>query len=160
MIGTVPPTAGEIDIIEGISDYTTNDMTLHTNKDGCSVQNTGFSGTQASKDCYINTKADGSGGCDITDPSKQSYGDGFNAAGGGVFATEWTSDGISIWRFPNSSVPDDISSGNPNPGNWGIPVAKFTGNCDFDAQFSNLHIVRDPACCVLFSSITNEACFP
>ncbi|KAJ5247762.1 Endo-1-3(4)-beta-glucanase [Penicillium chermesinum] len=147
MIGTVPPTAGEIDIIEGISDYTTNEVTLHTNEDGCSIQNSGFSGSLDTSECYIYTKSDGSGGCGIIDPSKQSYGDGFNAAGGGVFATEWTSDGVHVWRFSNSSIPADISSGRPNPSTWGTPVASFAGNCDFDAQFNNLHIVFDITFC-------------
>lgn len=145
MVGTTNPgTAGEIDIIEGISDNTKNEMTLHTDNEGCSIKNTGFSGSLYTKDCYIWTDEEGSGGCEITDTNKQSYGDGFNAVGGGVFATEWTSAGVSIWRFPNSSVPNDISSGKPDPRKWGTPVAAFQGDCDFDAQFKNLRIVCSP----------------
>lgn len=142
MVGTVPPTAGEIDIIEGVNEGPNNEVTLHTKADGCSVQHSGFSGKIATGNCYIySTGSAGSGGCGIVDYEANSYGDGFNAAGGGVFATEWTSEFIKVWRFTSSSVPNDIRAGNPDPSQWGTPVASFSGNCDIDSQFQNLHIV-------------------
>ena len=39
-------------------------------------------------------------GCVVTDPSTQSYGAGFAAAGGGMFVTELAEKGVSIWFFP------------------------------------------------------------
>lgn len=47
-----------------------------------------------------------------------SQGDGFNAAGGGIYATEWTSNGISIWFFPRNGIPADLVSGTPSPTGW------------------------------------------
>ncbi|KAJ5721224.1 uncharacterized protein N7483_009158 [Penicillium malachiteum] len=148
MVGTVPPTAGEIDIIEGVNEGPNNEITLHTDHDGCSVDEGGFSGNIDRRNCYIySTGPGGSGGCGIVDPDAASYGDAFNGRGGGVFATEWTGNAIKVWRFSNSSVPWDIVTGNPNPAGWGTPVASFSGPCNIDSQFQNLHIVFDVTFC-------------
>ncbi|KAJ5261384.1 endo-1-3(4)-beta-glucanase [Penicillium angulare] len=148
MVGTDPPTAGEIDIIEGVNEGPNNEVTLHTNEDGCSIRRSGFSGKIATENCYIySTGSAGSGGCGIVDNEANSYGDAFNAAGGGVFATEWTSDFIKVWRFSSSNIPNDIRAGNPDPSRWGPPVASFSGSCDIDSRFQNLHIVFDVAFC-------------
>ena len=63
-----------------------------------------------------------------------------DAAGGGVYATEWTSDFIKIWYFQKGQVPADIANGNPNPSGWGMPAANFAG-CNFDQYFENMNIV-------------------
>lgn len=142
MIGTVPPTAGEIDIIEGVNEGPTNAVTLHTNQDGCTVNNSGFSGSLNRGSCYIYSMGPaGAGGCGIFDPNPESYGDFFNRVGGGVYATEWTSDAIRVWRFSRSKIPVNIRSGSPDPSAWGTPVASFSGGCNIDAQFNNLHLV-------------------
>lgn len=92
--------------------------------------------------CYVSAAGQSNNaGCGITDPDGTSYGTAFNANNGGVFATEWTSDAISIWFFERGSIPDDIDSGNPDPDSWGSPVARFQGDCDIDAHFDNLQIV-------------------
>lgn len=44
-------------------------------------------------------------GCGIKDFT---YGEGFNQGGGGVYAMEWTSDGISVWFFPRRHIPRDL----------------------------------------------------
>lgn len=145
MIGTVPPTAGEIDIIEGVNDGPVNAVTLHTNHDGCTVNNSGFSGILDRHSCYIfSTGPAGAGGCSILDSNPESYGGIFNGAGGGVYATEWTSDFIRVWRFPRSKIPGNLQSGSPDPSTWGTPVASFSGGCNIDAQFNNLHLVSSP----------------
>lgn len=142
MLGSDWPKNGEIDIIEGVNTQTTNQVTLHTT-DGCSINPLGFSGTLDTANCYVEAPGQSANsGCVIEDASTQSYGDGFNKAGGGVYATEWTSNGISIWFFPSSSIPADIKSGNPNPLFWGLPSASFAGNCDIDSHFKDLQIVR------------------
>ena len=154
MLGPNWPTTGEIDIIEGVNQANYNQMTLHTS-DGCSINNSGFSGTLETSNCYVEASdQSANSGCAIIDTDQQSYGDGFNNADGGVYATEWTSDGINIWFFANSSIPSDITSGSPNPSGWGTPAASFSGDCDIDAHFSNLQIV----CVICFPFSFEDFC--
>ncbi|CAG8008649.1 unnamed protein product [Penicillium salamii] len=147
MLGSDWPSNGEIDIIEGVNDQSGNQMALHTS-DGCTVKNTGFSGKLDTDNCYVD--ADGqsaNAGCAIMSSDTQSFGSGFNDAGGGVYATEWTGSAISAWFFPSSSVPKDITSGSPDPSTWGTPAAKFAGSCDIDKHFKDLQIVFDITFC-------------
>ncbi|KAK8079984.1 hypothetical protein PG997_007802 [Apiospora hydei] len=60
-----------------------------------------------------------------------SYGDSFNAQGGGIYALEWDSDGLKVWHFPRSAVPSDIAYApltSPEPASWGPPQALFGGS--------------------------------
>jgi len=138
------PSAGEIDIIEGVNRDTSTSFTLHTSS-GCTFQSQG----------NCNAPGDGTKGC--TQPgfnNPLSYGSGFNSIGGGVFATEWTSDAIRMWFFPRTgSIPTDLTSGNPSPANWGTPAAEFSGggggsgNCDIDSHFQSHRLVFNTALC-------------
>ncbi|KAG5993437.1 hypothetical protein E4U43_003496 [Claviceps pusilla] len=147
MFGPEWPGNGEIDILEGVNTQTKNHITLHT-KPGCKISNHGtLSSTKfASADCGA---AGTSAGCGQHTADNQNYGDGFNAIGGGVYATEWTSDHIAIWFFPRSKIPDDIKAENPNPKQWGTPVARFVGGptCTIDEHFSKNQIVIDTTFC-------------
>ena len=131
-----------MDIIEGVNDDTNNAVTLHTSE-GCTIaNNNGFTGSLATENCYINAPGQATNaGCDIPSQDTRSYGVGFNANGGGVIATEWTSEDISIWFFPRGTTPGDIEAGNPNPAAWGLPMAKFQGDCDIDSHFKDQQIV-------------------
>ncbi|KAH2081038.1 hypothetical protein KXV25_001538 [Aspergillus fumigatus] len=148
MLGPDWPSHGEIDIIEGVNTQPVNQMTLHST-DGCSIANGGFTGTLLTSNCYDYAPSqDTNAGCGIAATSSRTYGTGFNNAGGGIYATEWTSAGISIWFFPRGSTPTDIRAGTPNPTNWGPPLAKFApGSCSFDAHFSEMQIVFDTTFC-------------
>ena len=148
MLGPNWPVNGEIDIIEGVNSQTNNAMTLHTNA-GCSITSTGaFSGTMETSNCDVNAANQAANaGCSIDSTNSNSYGKGFNANGGGVYATEWTSNDISIWFFPRGSIPSDISSGNPNPSGWGLPQAQFTGGCDIDEHVKDQQLVFDVTFC-------------
>ena len=87
-------------------------------------------------------------GCSVTDPSFQSYGEGFNAAGGGVFAHTWTNNGIHIWHFPRNNIPQDITAKNPDPTQWGTPAATFPStHCDIPSHFRDHSIVLDTTLC-------------
>ncbi|KAJ9619908.1 hypothetical protein H2203_008182 [Taxawa tesnikishii (nom. ined.)] len=144
MVGPNWPNGGEIDIIEGVNQQLVNDMTLHT-ATGCEVTNNGnFSGILNSENCDANVN--GNQGCQIASQNPASYGDGFNAANGGVYATEWTDDAISIWFFARGSIPSDISNGNPDPSGWATPMAQFTG-CDIPSFFQDQQIVFDNTFC-------------
>ncbi|KAI9792354.1 MAG: hypothetical protein M1835_007927 [Candelina submexicana] len=139
------PNGGEIDILEGVNSQNKNAMTLHTSP-GCSITNDGgFTGNMTTTNC--NTNVGGNVGCGIASLDTRTYGKGFNANGGGVYATEWTSKAISIWFFSRGSIPRDVSSGAPAPSTWGQPVAKFQGGCDIDKFFKNQQIIFDTTFC-------------
>ena len=148
LLGPDWPTNGELDIIEGVNSQTTNGFAGHTNA-GCSITSTGaMSGTMEYSNCDVNAPGQPTnGGCTIHTGNTETYGAGFNAANGGVYATEWTSEAISIWFFPRSAIPSDLSSGNPNPDNWGLPMAHFAGGCDIDEHFKDQQIVFDVTFC-------------
>ncbi|RMD43330.1 hypothetical protein DV735_g1817, partial [Chaetothyriales sp. CBS 134920] len=155
MVGPSWPDDGEIDIVEGVNDQTTNIMTLHTGA-GLSLATTGsskslasFTGKIATSNCDVNAPDQSkNAGCSIVDTSNLTFGAGFNAAGGGVYATEWTSSFIKIWFFPRGSVPSDIASGNPQPqASWGEPRSVFQDGLSLDDHFNNLQIVFDNTFC-------------
>ena len=147
--GKTWPDGGEIDIVEGVNAQPANKMTLHTNA-GVSIQNgTDFSGELVTPNCDINAPGQATNaGCQIADSQSLTFGSGFNAANGGVYATEWTSDFIKIWFFPRGAVPSDVASGNPNPSDaWGVPNSLFQGSFNMDAHFQNLQIIFDTTFC-------------
>ena len=115
------PKGGEIDILEGVNEYTNNGMTLHTGP-GCQIgsDTTQFSGSVTTGNCDVNAEDQSkNAGCSIEHPSTQSYGAGLNQNGGGVYATKWTSESIQVFFFPRGSIPKDIRQGNPEPDQWG-----------------------------------------
>jgi hypothetical protein len=126
-----------------------NAMTLHTAA-GCSINNAAkqrFSGSIKTNNC--DTKASGQGvnvGCGISTTDTTTYGDGFNDVGGGVYATEWTAEAISIYHFARANIPADLNAGNPDPTNWGEPLAVFNG-CNFGEAVNNQTIIFDTTFC-------------
>lgn len=141
------PNQGEIDIIEGVNDYATNQMTLHTSA-GCTMSGTGAASTSKVLTSNCNS-GNGYTGCGTSTSDTQSYGAGFNQNNGGVYAMEWTSDAIQIYFFPRSAIPADITSGNPTPATWGAPMASFIGGsgCNIDQHFVNQQIIFDTTFC-------------
>lgn len=119
-------------------------MTLHTGP-GCRIgqDTSGFSGDVSTGNCDVAAEDQAKNvGCSIKHPSKQSYGAGLNAIGGGVYATQWTSDAISIFFFPRNSIPADVLSDSPNPEGWGLPSAKFSSQgCDIEKHFVDQRLV-------------------
>jgi hypothetical protein len=126
------PVGGEIDLLEGVNNYESNSVTLHTST-GCKVDNitalnpnlgstntasTSFSGILATDDCDVAAiNQDKNVGCSIHAPTSvssaqmgsadmknlPSYGTDFNDANGGIYAMEWTSTYISVYFFPHAS---------------------------------------------------------
>uniref|UniRef100_A0A0K3CP26 BY PROTMAP: gi/472586204/gb/EMS23732.1/ glycoside hydrolase family 16 protein [Rhodosporidium toruloides NP11] gi/647397710/emb/CDR40946.1/ RHTO0S05e09450g1_1 [Rhodosporidium toruloides] n=1 Tax=Rhodotorula toruloides TaxID=5286 RepID=A0A0K3CP26_RHOTO len=131
------PQSGEIDIYEGVNSRTFNSMTLHTAA-GCTRNpSTPMTGSVDGADSNCNA-GNGNTGCGVMDMDPKSYGAGFNAAGGGVFAVLFAETGISIWRFTRSSIPSDIKAGAPRWKTWGTPVAAWDGaTCDTRTYFKN-----------------------
>ncbi|KKO99151.1 hypothetical protein THAR02_08742 [Trichoderma harzianum] len=137
------PYDGEIDIIEGVNTAHTNIISAHT-ADGCSQGNDIlglFSGEQINTECEVGTDNIGCGFHPSPDDTS-SYGDGFNAAHGGVYAMQWDNVHIRIWHFPRGSIPRDIEAKKPNPDTWGQPIAIFGGSqCNVDNYFKHMRIV-------------------
>ncbi|KAG6011828.1 hypothetical protein E4U54_007882 [Claviceps lovelessii] len=137
------PYDGEIDIIEGVNDQYNNLVTAHTSM-GCTISDTlksKASGTSHASTCDVGSM---NVGCGYDAPANDttSYGDAFNAAGGGVYAMEWDAEYIKIWHFSRNQIPGDISAKKPMPEEWGLPHAIFGGkSCDVDTHFKNMNLV-------------------
>ncbi|KAI4611187.1 hypothetical protein J4E83_008130 [Alternaria metachromatica] len=143
------PKNGEIDIIEGVNDQTNNGMTLHTGP-GCQIgeDTTQFAGSVTTGNCDVAAEDQSkNAGCSIEHPSTKSYGAGLNEGGGGVYATQWTADAISVYFFPRDSIPEDVLGDSPDPSGWGKPAAKFAGACDIESTFNQQQIVFDTTFC-------------
>lgn len=128
-------------------------MTLHTGPQ-CSLDKNptsgsaskAFLGNVVSTDCA--SSHNDNTGCAFSDPDTSSYGQGFNEAGGGVFAHLWNKDGIKIWHFKRSSIPQDITSGSPDPSTWPTPVAFWSNaDCDMASHFVDHSLVVDTTLC-------------
>ena len=155
LVGPNWPAMGEIDIIEGVNGAQTNTMTLHTSP-GCAISNAGMSGSANTTDCDTAAPNQAkNAGCGVLSSDTTNFGAGFNAIGGGVYATEWTDQAISIWFFPRQNIPADIaaatspssSSSSPDPSKWGTPLARYAGDCDIDSHFQNMNLVFDTTFC-------------
>ena len=139
MVGPNWPNRGEIDIIEGVNLNTYNQVTLHSSP-GCvpSVGSGGQTGHNiGNADCGA---GGGFTGCGRESNIATSYGTAFNANGGGVYASLWTSSAIKVWYFAARDVPANIRNNNPDPNSWGTPIANFAG-CNFDEKFGSMNIV-------------------
>jgi hypothetical protein len=79
-------------------------------------------------------------GCSVNANSSASYtyGTPSNSNGGGVYATEWTSNYIQTWFFPKGSVPNDITSETSRPSG---------SSCNIDTHFMNQSLVFDTTFC-------------
>ncbi|WVR05808.1 hypothetical protein IAU60_002833 [Kwoniella sp. DSM 27419] len=159
------PNGGEIDILEGVNDFTDNQVSLHT-RVGCSLPSDTNSnqvgalttGNFNSYDCSsYNT---GNQGCGVRDEVTQNaYGASFNANKGGVYAMRWTKAGITVWFFPRNAIPADITNETPDPSIWGTPMANFPGtDCDPYSYFYDHFSIFDTTLCGDWSgNVWNQA---
>jgi len=141
------PFDGEIDIIEAINMMGNNQMALHTTE-GC--VHTAYSeqtGYNIGLDCSPGS------GCVVAETKPNSYGSGFAAAGGGVWATQFDVAGIFIWFWSRADVPASIANATadstPDPSTWGPPSASYptTNQCNTTEFFTAQQIVFDIALC-------------
>jgi len=146
------PRFGEIDIVENVNQATVNQMALHTTQ-GCTLaQGTQVTGKIVSHDCFNGTN--GNQGCIVQGASDATYGAGFAAAGGGVYALEWSSEGngIRIWFFQRGSIPADVSGDSPNPSGWGTPTAAWPeSGCNSSQFFGPQTLILDITLCGNFA---------
>ena len=103
----------------------------------------------------------GKEGCQISDKQgSASFGSGFNAIGGGVYATEWLNNGFAIWFFPRTDKAGikQATSYHPDPSQWGKPLAKFTfkSGCDVHSHFTNMKMIFDLTFCGDWAGSTSQ----
>jgi hypothetical protein len=149
-VGPNWPSAGEIDIVEGVNNQATNQMTLHSGtSQGCTIGKSGnqFTGQVLGTNCYSSPNADS--GCGVEDTDTSSFGYGFNNAEGGVFALLWdNSTGMSMWHFARADIPADLTAQTPNPSTWGAPAGYWSAqSCDISANFYDHQMVIDTTIC-------------
>jgi hypothetical protein len=145
------PAGGEIDIVEGVHDYTNNQATIHTNV-GCTLSSSdqrtlSISGNViGGTDCAALTT--GNQGCGIRATTSNSFGSGFNNNGGGTYAMKWDTSGIAVYFFPRGSEPADITNQTPQPDSWGSAQARWPAtSCDPFQFFNSHHAIFDTTLC-------------
>ncbi|PCH33256.1 glycoside hydrolase family 16 protein [Wolfiporia cocos MD-104 SS10] len=152
------PGAGEVDVIEGVNDVTPNTISLHVGSTCTMPDSRDESGTPDSNNCDVDT--DDNSGCNVANPTNDSYGPDFNAAGGGWYAMERTADEVKVWFWSrsDSSVPSDAATGAStiDTDNWGQPVAYFPNtDCALDDVFSANNIIFDLTLCGSWAGISS-----
>jgi hypothetical protein len=143
------PAGGEIDIIEGVNNIGTNQLTLHTSE-GCTLDSNILNSTHTGSilDTECASSAANNNGCAFGDSNPQSFGETFNNVGGGVYAHIWNDSGIYAWHFARNAIPPDIPAKAPQPDSWGVPVAMWSAStCDMSQHFSDHVLVFDTTLC-------------
>ncbi|KAF2745250.1 glycoside hydrolase family 16 protein [Sporormia fimetaria CBS 119925] len=148
LLGPKWPAGGEIDVLEAVNKGDTgNSMTLHTAR-GCTMssqRSRRHLGTAKTWDCWNATNWNA--GCGVQG-QQETYGEVFNANGGGLYAVEVRDEGIRVWMFGERDVPGDVRSGTPDPSIWGLPLAEFPGaQCEVGKFFRDLRIVVNIGLC-------------
>ncbi|KAG1739023.1 glycoside hydrolase family 16 protein [Suillus lakei] len=151
-VGPNWPLGGEIDIVEGVNNQDTNQMTLHSGTNQtCTNEKTNstnqFTGQIMGTNCYSTEHADS--GCGIEDTDTRSFAYGFNNAEGGVFALLWDiSAGMSMWHFARTDIPEDLIAQTPKPSTWGTPAGSWSSQtCDITTNFYDQKMIIDTTIC-------------
>ncbi|KAI0635301.1 concanavalin A-like lectin/glucanase domain-containing protein [Trametes polyzona] len=152
--GPVWPDNGEIDILEAVNLMDHNQMAIHT-LDGCATSAAiAQTGQLGAVDCGSNS------GCTVEENKPASYGDAFNAAQGGVWATKFDVDGISIWFWSRPDVPAELTGKDKTVdiSKWGVPSAAFpvSPQCDLTKYFTHQQLVIDIALCGVWAGPTGN----
>ncbi|KAJ9610217.1 hypothetical protein H2200_004994 [Cladophialophora chaetospira] len=141
------PHNGEIDIMEGVNLLQYDASTLHAAPNCTIAGDPRYMTGQLSSTNDCAYYPDDNIGCGVTSKSNTSYGAGFNAVGGGIYAMQWTTEYIRVWIFMRDSIPSDITNKTPNPSSWGLPMANLQGDCIIDQRFQAHGIVLNNAFC-------------
>eukprot|EP00438_Fugacium_kawagutii_P032202 Skav220149 [mRNA] locus=scaffold6329:51347:56909:- [translate_table: standard] len=126
------PDHGEIDTIETVNVEDVVQQTLHTSA-GCNMNIPNIFNPDCNSDSAHN-------GCGLDGPPN-SGGPQFNAFDGGVFATQWTGEGIKLWMFNRSHIPSDITENQPDSTTWGDPWAFFPFGDDCPSTHFGDHVL-------------------
>ncbi|KAF4599551.1 hypothetical protein EYR40_006645 [Pleurotus pulmonarius] len=145
------PNGAEIDIIEGVNYDTQNLASLHTTSSCYMAQQRAQSGFTVSTNC--DAAVNYNQGCGTRFIKPNSYGSGFNSAGGGWFAMERSrEDGVKVWFWSKheDNVPRNIRDADTfiDPSSFGMPSASFPKDtCDYDTHFNAHRMIFDMTLC-------------
>jgi len=163
--GALWPAGGEIDIVEGINMETTNQIALHAQGADCIAStNATITGDLTYTNC--STAAGSDSGCTVNDTATNSYGPGFAAAGGGVYACEFSTSAIRMWFWTRSDIPSNLSVGasTVDTSTFGTPVAQYDAStCNFAQYFGPQTLTIDTTLCGTYAgvpSLLEETCPP
>lgn len=129
--------------MEGANTAHRNVISAHTSS-GCELGEDVVrmaAGSPQTKECDVGTQ---NVGCGYVPPASDtsSYGDTFNAVGGGIYAMQWDDYYIKVWHFDRRDAPADIAAKAPQPEGWGKPQAVYGGkSCDVKSHFRDMSIV-------------------
>ena len=132
-------------------------MTLHTSNDCKMNVKRKETGTKLSNNCWNGT--DDNAGCGVQGP-QDTYGETFNANGGGIYAMELRDEGIRIWFFDRDNIPADLptdvtNTTAPDPSTWSEPLADFPStDCNMANHFRNQSIVANIDLCGTWAGST------
>ena len=145
-------------MMEAVNQATTgNQVTLHTTDDCKMNVKRKETGSSLTNNCWNGT--DDNAGCGVQG-APATYGEAFNANGGGIYALEWRDAGIRVWFFARGSVPSNIptdltNTTAPDPSVWGEALADFPAtHCDMSSHFKNQSIIANIDLCGSWAGAT------
>jgi len=146
------PAGGEIDIVEGVNAYTTDQSSIHT-EPGCNMSSDnstilGITGTVIGGTNCAEAETEDQGCGVLASASNVSFGAPFNNNGGGYYASKLDDTGVSVHFWPMDQVPSDILAGTPLPSSWGQPLAAWAAtDCNPSTFFSDHSAIFDTTLC-------------
>ncbi|KAF7325169.1 GH16 domain-containing protein [Mycena kentingensis (nom. inval.)] len=151
------PAGGEMDLVEAINLMQHNQMALHSHGQHCvQPQNVTQVGQSLKRNCTDPTGA----GCMVAETKANSYGKGFNDAGGGAFAMQFDQAGIFMWFWSRPDIPASIQASSDNHSmemtltDWGTPSAAFpAAGCNISEEFAAQYLVFTITLCGLWAGI-------
>ncbi|KAF9476798.1 hypothetical protein BDN70DRAFT_881992 [Pholiota conissans] len=153
-IETEWPLSGEIDIIEAINNMNNNQIALHTVQ-GCQQQQLtppAQTGNTLETDCSVPR------GCIVAQPA-DSFGAGFAANGGGVFALQMEVSGIYVWYWNRAALPPNLQSATSSTPidttSWGLPSAAYPSgpSCNITQFFPPQNLVLLTTLCGVWAGV-------
>ncbi|KAJ7085963.1 concanavalin A-like lectin/glucanase domain-containing protein [Mycena crocata] len=160
--GQVWPAAGEIDLIEAINMMDHNQMALHSYEGCVQPANVSQLGNTIKHDCNDTTAS----GCTVAETKENSFGPGFNNAGGGAFGLQFDVAGVFMWFWSRPNIPASITAlstpGQPPAGttmemdlkDWGLPSAAYPATgCNVTEFFPAQELIVDITLCGLWAGI-------
>jgi hypothetical protein len=112
------PYYAELDIYEGVNNFTHNQMTIWSNLEG-GCQDILISNSRLhQRDDTRLTRA-------YWEDADGTFGAPVNAAGGVVSVMSLDSDGIRMWHFAPADIPKDLDNDTPDVNSWKAPVVSY-----------------------------------